>query len=454
MRDLSAGTVSIAMPPGRLGSISSFLANNAIVNPLDLLAKGDGIRDDTVELRAALVAAAGAALFLPPNKSFRITGSLTIVGNNPITIYGVGSSSRIINNCPAGTPAIRCTAAQFFTLRDFAILGDIAFPNDAILIEKDGSGNRSGFFTIKNLFLVPNGVGIHMQDTNTAPIDDINYWPSGNNLGATATNALLTHAILADGAGAVNDIHVRRLNASNWATIAQGGSAIQWNTGTGSNSVTIAECELEGPNGNPVTDKAIDFTNVNGFALDADFVENSTLAFTSCAFGALDKCEGAADALYTLTGCQQVVAHSTTGNGFTVDATSVHSGARDSAFTGAVGYVNNGLLPVTQNVLTTGSLDTMGVKTLAVVAAAKTIYTVSLGIGLLIEVFGYDPANNNCFFDRLAYLDAGGAPAVISQTTVFGAPAARTYTAPTGLLIKLSMASGSYTVIVFPQEIR
>jgi len=67
MRDATAGQAAITLPPGRSGSMASFLLNNATYNVKDFGARGDGVADDfaAIMLADAAAAAAGGDVYFP-----------------------------------------------------------------------------------------------------------------------------------------------------------------------------------------------------------------------------------------------------------------------------------------------------------------------------------------------------------------------------------------------------
>src|SRR5262245_9786048 len=79
----------------------------------DYGAVGDGVADDTRAIQAAIdernaaqngVAGVGA-VYLPPGR-YRITRSLILSGSGAFSLAGAGVSSRLVNQAPAGTPAL------------------------------------------------------------------------------------------------------------------------------------------------------------------------------------------------------------------------------------------------------------------------------------------------------------------------------------------------------------
>lgn len=83
------------------------------------------------------------------------------------------------------------------------------------------------------------------------------------------------------------------------------------------------------------------------------------------------------------------------------------------------------------------------------VTGATNIYSLTGPVGY-VYVYGDDGAGKR-FFDVVLFISGVG-PTTISQTSLQGAPAARTYTAPASIL-QLAMSAGTYTVKTFPHEV-
>lgn len=286
--NLGIGTVDVTMPAGgtAVGNKIGLHTFAGYYTVTDYGAVGDGVADDTLAFQAALDAltnpdsasAHGWALFIPPGR-YRITNSLILTGRAAVTVFGLGIASAIINQAPAGKPTFNLDGKTYWTFDNFAILGDAGFPNDGIYAPNCGFGRFS------QLFLCPNGDGIHLKDMNTAAIDNCQYWPSGYNAGATRTASLAKHAVLGDGVFC-NDIHIRWLNCVGQTTIANGGSAICFRPTSNANNIAVYNCELEGTPP-PSAHAAFALTNVLGFTLRDNFIENSTNTFIGCYNGNL-----------------------------------------------------------------------------------------------------------------------------------------------------------------------
>ncbi len=289
-------------------------------------AKGDGVTDDTLAIQAAInalspvdaVGAAGWALYFSPGR-YRITSSLTMTGRASVKIFGEGVDSAILNQAPASNPTFNLNGKQFFLIENLAILGSATFPNDAI------SGPSTGFGRFNNLFLCPNGNGIHLSDANTIAIDNCQYWPSGYNAGASRTAALCLNGILGDGV-TCNDIHIRWFNCVGQTTIANGGSAIKFNPSSNANNVTVLDCELEGTP--PQTaHAAFSFTKVFSFTLQSNFIENTTSAFLNCQQGMISQNQMGGSTASLVFGdgsvgnrCGQITCDSLSANAITITA--------------------------------------------------------------------------------------------------------------------------------------
>jgi hypothetical protein len=322
---LGPGSVAMAYPPQWWG------------------AEGDGITIDTVPVQAAITAAQGQVSAVRLAGKYVVDESLTFTGNQ-LEIFGVGVASQIINRASAGKPTFNFNAALYYNLHDFAIIGDASYPNDGIYIH-DGSG----FGKLANLYLFPNGTGIHLHDMNSMKIQDVMYWGSGYAAGATCTAALRLHALLADGTY-VNDIHIDRMYAGNWAHIADGGAAIKWNT-TNSFDIEIYSSDLEGVNS--ATDRSLSLKGIYGFSIRDTYVENSDMLFNYLYYGKLEQLEAGATAVITITNSSSVTVNNLYAYSFSADNTCGVINVDNSAF--AAGYVNNSLFPYTQSVSTTGS---------------------------------------------------------------------------------------------------
>lgn len=423
----------------------------------DFGAVGDGITDDTAAIQAALDRARilrGTA-YLPIGR-YLITASLTVGANNqPCALIGESKfGSLIVNNCPPGNPSFDQSGCQYFTLENFGILGEAGFPNEAIYMSGSAYGRMA------QLFLCPDGNGIHMVNTSSIDILHCDFWPSGQNGGASYTSINnVQHAVLADGIGVdvVNHVKIIGLNPGVMTTIANGGSYIKWNTVLGSTNVIVRDTELEGPHGNAATDRGIDFSNVNGFTIQDSYTENSNILLTNCRNGNLLQLEGGSGMTIVVIAGVAIVARVCVGDGMSIDAASTMCGARDCLFQGAMGYSNLGIYYPIMNSenLSTGSVVQQGMIVPAVGIAPTRIYTISGGsIGGIFGIWGTDGLGNN-FYDTIAYRIGGANPPVpLVQTTLGGIPAARTYTVVGGPLgIALTMGAGVYNILVFPTEI-
>lgn len=78
-------------PPATYGPVTRSAPSGSYVTPEQHGAVGNGVADDTTAIAAALVAAAGGTLWLPANKTYRITRLLSIRSNT--TIIGAGKNT-------------------------------------------------------------------------------------------------------------------------------------------------------------------------------------------------------------------------------------------------------------------------------------------------------------------------------------------------------------------------
>lgn len=265
-------------------------------------AKGDGVTDDTAAIIAAWAFCRSYyfALWFPDTEDYYLVTDTAIT--IPVTfpracILGSPLGVRIHNKAGAGKPTILLSGTQYAHIEGFILTGHTGFPNVGIKFEEDGSANRCGYVTLRNIVAQTNGVGIHITGTNTIWIDNFAYWPSGGgSFGGTTDGAGSRQAaILADGASAVNSVNMRALNISSIDTIANGGAKVRWNTAVVSNDINISESELEGVTA--ATTRAIDFKHVYGFEIDKSFVENADQQYIDCRYGRISGHGGATASL-------------------------------------------------------------------------------------------------------------------------------------------------------------
>lgn len=93
------------------------------------------------------------------------------------------------------------------------------------------------------------------------------------------------------------------------------------------------------------------------------------------------------------------------------------------------------------------ALHTVTSSTASVTTSAKAIYVAVTGLAFAL-VAG-DNGAGKTFVDQIAWNGTTNVVAVVSSTTVDGAPDARTYTVASHIL-KLTMAGGSYTIVIAP----
>jgi hypothetical protein len=325
--------------------------------------------DDTAALQNTINAAinsfapgTGGWVFLPPG-GYKITASLllphTAVG---IRITGTGVQSVIINCAGANTPSLLIDGAQYWRIENLSIVGNAAFPNDAI--KTQANVQRAAFGELYQVLLQPNGLGIHLTDVNTVKMDYVQYWPSGGpSLGATISANANKTAILADGANAVNAISISHLNAPTAVTIANGGTTIIWNTTTLSLNISVSHSELEaGIGGGAAVNRAASFKNVRGLFWYDNFTENTDLTVLQSRRVVIQAAWSAADGTLTLgdgtapNANLGVTIIESEFQSMTADANNSEIGAIDSAFSVAPGYNNLAVNQFNFNVRTTGNV--------------------------------------------------------------------------------------------------
>lgn len=272
--------------------------------------------DDTARLQAALDTVNGIApgmLRLLP-REYIITDSLRLSGTGALRIVGSGVFSRIINEAGAGKPTFVLTGKRFVRFENFAILGVAGCPNDAIEIAAE-----SAFVTLRDLFLCPNGNGIHLADSFAITIEGCQYWPTGYNQGAELDVGGNQHFVLGDG-HFVNDVEIHG-GVAGYADRAHGGAGIKIAPSDGANNIVVKRVLLE-DGLTAATSTAIDFQRVRGFSIESCYLGDVSVLLDDCRHGALRTCWGSTQAAYTLTRCVQVKLDSCTGLSVDVDAAS------------------------------------------------------------------------------------------------------------------------------------
>jgi len=119
--------------------------------------------------------------------------------------------------------------------------------------------------------------------------------------------------------------------------------------------------------------------------------------------------------------------------------------SRDVELDGFAGRIttSNGGGYVRRTSAAASSATSVGTTTTAIVTL-----TSNEKIAVRCQVFGDNGSDG--FLDDLAFVN-GNAPAILSQATLYGSPAARTYTT-SGVALRLSMASGTYQIRVERSE--
>lgn len=255
--------------------LNPLLTNLATVNVKYYGVKGDGKTDDTETFQLALDDANTVTTRLVvPAGQYIISKPLTITGNGYVEVVGEGVCSALLNKASANTPTFFLNNKTYFALKDFSILGDVLYPNDGIYMLSGGFGR------FDNVFLCPNGTGIHLSSMNSLVIDNCTYWPSGYGAGASCTNSLRLHAILGDGVF-INDIHINELTASNYTTVPNGGSAIKIAPSSNANNIHVHGGDLEGvpPAANS---RVFEWSKVGGGSIKGTFIENTNSLFLGC----------------------------------------------------------------------------------------------------------------------------------------------------------------------------
>lgn len=329
------------------GGVGWFGINGTVINVQEFGATGNGVTDDTAAILAAV--AQGKAASVPvwiPEGIYNLSASLVYTGTELEWLAGPGI---LRNRCAAGNPAILVRDGAYKYFKQFGVIGDILYPNDAIQCKSSIAGTLGVYnCDFEDLFLCPNGNGIHLSDSDILNILNLKYLPSGQNRGATATQALCQNAVIADGIGSVNLVTIDRLNTSSYASTALGGAAIKWNAAQ-SEGITISNCELEGE-----LKTGIDLTNVFSFNLFNVFLEGAAVNLKACEYGRVNVW-GAAKTVITLgdgtapNGCFAVLIVDTIAKTFNADSHNDRCGAINSNFA-AGNYNNSSADPVTISV--------------------------------------------------------------------------------------------------------
>ena len=332
-------------PAGPMGPEGPAGPSTYDLNVKDFGAKGDGATDDTQPIQSAVTAAIqqSGTVFIPAGRYLVTQSIIASTLRAPVRIVGTGPGSRLINRAAAGKPTLVMLGKAAFEISDLAFVGTAGYPNDAILITGDAASPRSGYGFIRNLQLYPNGNGIHITDTNDLTIERVWYWQGANaNLGAGLDEGANRHVILADGAGAVNVVHISNVWSSGYAarTATNNAAAIRFNTSGPSTGVTVEKSDLEG---STLAQKvSIDLNNVFNFSIRDNFLAHSAVRVTASRDGAIDG-NHAADITIgdgTVAGsCRSIVATSNGGGRFYAYAHNGLIGSINSDFAQG-GYTN------------------------------------------------------------------------------------------------------------------
>ena len=281
------------------------------INAKTFGAIGDNVADDTTPLQNAINALANYGSLYIPKGTYKITASLTLgvggvagVLNVPITIYGDGNATQIINAAPINNPTFKFAGVALFQLRDVLLSGNSTNPNDAVWLTKNGNNQRCGGFVLKNVVSQMPGRGFYITDTNTGQILNCMHWPSGGGVGAVAPVVNLgdvSHGIEMGGTTAINDITIIDFVNPGSALYAAGTCSILYSsTFVGSTGIRVIGGELEGWIKNSGM-YAIKFTGVYASLIHGTYSENGDIYLSGCRYISGIGIDGAVSKL-TLTG--------------------------------------------------------------------------------------------------------------------------------------------------------
>jgi len=383
-------------------------------------ALGDGTTDDTTAVSnwLAYCNSNGVACYAPAGQ-FVVTNSISTAKSVGLVVFGDGyTKTKFVNKASAGKPTFLFDGAQYFVLRDLAILGKAGFPNEAIKVRTstDASPVPAGFGEFVDLLLCPNGNGLHFDGTiqgavagiNSFGVRHVKYWPSGFNGGATTDTSTRKYGIIADGSGLVNDAYIDDFNAVGVEKTIAGHACIKWATTLFSFHVVVRNCELEG-----VDLKAVDFSKVFDFSIVDSYVENANLKFTNSRYGRIKvfnpgNSSTGEKAIDIYTGVQIVVEQTDSNGTFRVDSASQDCGLIASTFNDVS---NSGERPtVVSGIVGTGS-DSLTGGILGTRLPSETLY---LANGVRLSSAAYSPNGNvpGCV-GSIFTNTAGGAGAVL-----------------------------------------
>lgn len=277
-----------------------------------------------------------------------------------IAVQGIPLRTVILNKAPANKPTFKLTDAQIWDIRGFVFTGAATFPNVGISVETAG-GQRCAFGYMRDIVCCTNGVGIHLVGCNTITIENPQYWPSGQNWGATADANALTCGILADGNTAVNGITLRNINIGNLNSIANGGCGILIDGHTSGApyqawEIDELECEV-------VSSRALWVRNVNIGSFRNLFTENAEIRLDwNCVGVAISEIEAAASGTLVMDGttagggCFRTLITNSQASSFTADAANSETVQINNRWASAPGNADSSISRVQINVRTTGSV--------------------------------------------------------------------------------------------------
>jgi hypothetical protein len=266
---------------GAAGATVAAILAGCLLTPQMFGAVGDGAADDTTAIKNAFAAsvASGVGLFLPA-ATYRVIDTCIAItlATQRVQVRGVPLRTRILNQAPANKATIDIQGGVYWDIQGLVLIGATGFPNKGIYLHKDGGSNRCAYFNIQDIVCQTNGVGIHIQDTNSGWITNFQYWPSGgNSFGGSIDANSRVAGLLADGTSAVNSVHLRNFNISGMNTTAADPTAAAikldgTTAGAPFQDWTIESAEAENPGC-----RALWLRNCNNVKVSNFFHENTEL---------------------------------------------------------------------------------------------------------------------------------------------------------------------------------